>query len=255
MVRAVSATDPYARLAGVYDEIVVDPGYGRMAAFVHEVWGADDAGVRTVLDVCCGTGLMAAELIALGHRVTGIDASAAMLARARRLLGPEVVLVRETLPDLTIDAVFDAAVSTFDGLNYLTVAELRSTLRALADRIRPGGWFIFDAHTDALMDFTLANPMVEGETAGWRFAITNTVDALTRACDSRIAVTRESDGDTFTERHRQYFFTDGQIRGALALAGFDVVDVTDDYSHDAADGESLRATWIARRSPRAGSAG
>ena len=66
--------------------------------------GADDAGVRTVLDVCCGTGLMASELVARGYRITGVDASAAMLARARGLLGPDVLLVEETLPDLTIDA-------------------------------------------------------------------------------------------------------------------------------------------------------
>ena len=94
----MSGADPYARLAGVYDEIVVDPCHGRWAAFLHELWAADPTGVRTVLDVCCGTGLMASELIALGYRVAGVDASAAMLARARRLLGPDAVLVRETLP-------------------------------------------------------------------------------------------------------------------------------------------------------------
>ena len=248
----MSPADPYARLAGVYDEIVVDPCYGRMAAFVHEVWGEDDRGVRTVLDVCCGTGLMAAELMALGYRVTGVDASAQMLARARRLLGPEAVLVQEALPDLTIDGVFDAAVSTFDGLNYLTPPELRATLVALARRIRPGGWLVFDAHTDAMMEFTVANPVVEGEQDGWRFTITNTVDVATRTCDSRIEVTRESDGDSFTERHRQHFFTDAQIRDGLAAAGFYLVAVTDDYGHEPADGSSLRPTWVARRRPSPG---
>lgn len=243
----MSPADPYARLAGVYDEIVVDPGYGGMAAFAHEAWGEDGAGVRTVLDVCCGTGLMAAELIALGYRVTGVDASAAMLARARGLLGPDVVLVQETLPDLTVDGVFDAAVSTFDGLNYLTLPALRATLAALAGRLRPGGWFVFDAHTDALMDFTVANPVVEGAADGWRFAIANTVDVGARTCDSRIEVTRESDGDTFVERHRQHFFSDAQTREALAAAGFDVVAVTDDYTWEPAGAASLRASWVARR--------
>ena len=243
----MSGTDPYARLAGVYDEIVVDPCYRRWAAFLDEVWAADGAGVRTVLDVCCGTGLMASELVALGYRVAGVDASAAMLARARRLLGPDVVLLQETLPDLTIDAVFDAAVSTFDGLNYLTLAELRSTLVTLADRIRPGGWLVFDVHTDAMMEFTVANPVVAGEADGQRFAITSVVDVRARTCDSRIEVTRTSDGDAFTEHHLQYFFTDGQIRHALADAGFEVVAVTDEYAHEPVDGSTLRATWTARR--------
>ena len=243
----MSGADPYARLAGVYDEIVVDPCHGLWAAFLDELWAADATGVHTVLDVCCGTGLLASELIALGYRVAGVDASAAMLARARRLLGPDAVLVRGTLPNLTIDAIFDAAVSTFDGLNYLTLTELRSTLVALADRIRPDGWLVFDVHTDAMMEFTMANPVVEGEADGRRFTITSVVDARARRCDSRIEVTRNSDGAAFTEHHRQHFFTDGQIRGALTVAGFEVVEVTDGYAHEPVDGSTLRATWTARR--------
>jgi predicted TPR repeat methyltransferase len=251
----VSGADPYARIAGVYDEIVVDPCHGEWAAFVHELWEADGAEVRSVLDVCCGTGLMASELIALGYRVAGVDASAAMLARARRLLGPDVVLIQDTLPDLTIDGVFDAAVCTFDGLNYLTPTGLRSTLVALAGRIRPGGWLVFDVHTDAMMDFTVANAAVEGEADGHRFAITSVVDVRARTCDTRIEVIRDSDDDTFTEHHRQYFFTAEQIRAALAFAGFETVAVTDEYAHRAVDGSTLRATWTTRRGLPAGGVG
>jgi SAM-dependent methyltransferase len=246
----VSGADPYARLAGVYDEIVVDPCHERWAAFLHELWSVDGSGVRTVLDICCGTGLMASELIALGYRVVGVDASAAMLARARRLLGPDVVLIRETLPDLTIDAVFDAAVSTFDGLNYLTPAELSSTFLAVRERIRPDGWFVFDVHTDAMMEFTAAHPVVEGEADGKRFAIASVVDVRTRTCDSRIEVTRDGDDGGFSERHRQYFFTEAQITEALATAGFEVLAVADEYTHEPVDRSTLRATWTARRRSR-----
>ena len=243
----MSGADPYARLAGVYDEIVVDPCHERWAAFLHELWSAEGAEVRTVLDVCCGTGLLASELIALGYRVVGMDASAAMLACARRLLGPDVVLIQETLPDFTIDAVFDAAVSTFDGLNYLTLADLQSTLVALGGRVRPGGWFVFDVHTDAMMEFTAANPVVEGEAAGRRFAITSVVDVGARTCDSRIEVTRGGDDDAFSAHHRQHFFTEEQISEVLAAAGFEVLAVTDEYTHEPVDGSTMRATWTARR--------
>ena len=246
----MSAADPYTRLAGVYDEIVVDPCYGRWAAFLDDVWAADDAGVGTVLDVCCGTGLMAFELGTLGYRIAGVDASAAMLARARRLLGPDVLLVQGTLPDLAIEAVFDAAVLTFDGFNYLTPTELRSTLETLADRIRLDGWLAFDVHTDAMMDFTRANSVVEGDADGHRFSITSTVDTRARTCDTRIEVIRDGDGDAFAEHHRQYFFTDEQIREALAAAGFEVVAVSDEYTHDPVDAATLRATWITRRRGR-----
>ena len=48
----------------------------------------DDRG--HVLDVATGTGLVAEELLARGHRVTGLDQSSDMLAVARRRFGSEV---------------------------------------------------------------------------------------------------------------------------------------------------------------------
>ena len=154
----VTHVEAYSRLAAVYDEIVVDPCHGHWASFLDDLWSADPAGVRSVLDLCCGTGLLAGELIARGYRVVGVDASDAMLALARERLGPEAALSRITLPDLAVEGVFDAAVCTFDGLNYLSPDDLRLTVDAVAGCVRPAGWLVFDLHTDAMMSFTIANP-------------------------------------------------------------------------------------------------
>jgi predicted TPR repeat methyltransferase len=245
-VRHVQA---YSRLAGVYDEIVIDPCHHHWASFLHELWDADPEGVRSVLDLCCGTGLLAGELIARGYRVVGIDASDAMLALARERLGPEVVLSRMTLPDLKVEGVFDAAVCTFDGLNYLSPDELRLTLAAVGPRLRPAGWFVFDLHTEAMMDFTVSNPVVAGESAGNDFVISSVVDAGARTCDTRIELTRPRDGDPFSEQHRQYFHTDAAVRASLQEAGFAVSAVGEEYTHQPADASTLRATWTARRRP------
>ena len=92
--------DTYARLAGVYDTVVADPCHADLAAFLNELFSADDEKVADILDVCCGTGLLAAELAARGYRVTGVDASEAMLAQARRLLGPHATLIHDLVgPD------------------------------------------------------------------------------------------------------------------------------------------------------------
>jgi predicted TPR repeat methyltransferase len=243
----VSQVEAYSRLAGLYDEIVVDPCHDRWASFLHELWGADPDGVRSVLDLCCGTGLLAGELIARAYRVVGVDASEPMLALARERLGPEVVLDRVILPDLRIGRVFDAAVCTFDGLNYLTPGELQRTMAAVAHRLRPAGWFVFDLHTDAMMDFTISNPVVAGASAGNDFVITSVVDAGARTCDTRIELARLRDGEPFSEQHRQYFHPDADVRTALHDAGFAGTAVCDEYSHQPADASTLRATWIARR--------
>jgi SAM-dependent methyltransferase len=243
-VRNVAA---YSRLAGIYDEIVVDPCHGRWASFLDELWSADPEGVRSVLDLCCGTGLLAAELIARGHRVVGVDASAAMLARARERLGSEVVLTQTALPDLTVDGLFDAAVCTFDGFNYLTPDELRLTLAAIALHLRPAGWLVFDLHTDAMMDFTVSNPVVAGEADGNDFVISSVVDPDVRICDTSIELTSPREGDPFREHHRQYFHTDADVLTSLRDAGFTLTAVGEEYTHRPPDASTLRATWSARR--------
>ena len=239
--------EAYSQLAGVYDEIVVDPCHDRWASFLDELWRNDPDGVRSVLDLCCGTGLLAEELTARGYRVVGVDASDAMLALARERLGPDVALRRMTLPDLTIEGVFDAAVCTLDGLSYLDPADLRLTLAAVALHLRPGGWLVFDLHTDAMMDFTISNPVVAGESAGNCFVITSTVDPAARTCETTIELTRSRDGDPFSERHRQYFHADADVRAALADAGFAVTAVGEEYTHEPVDASTLSATWTARR--------
>jgi predicted TPR repeat methyltransferase len=243
----VTHVEAYSRLAEVYDEIVVDPCHDRWASFLDELWSADPDGVRSVLDLCCGTGLLAGELVARDYRVVGVDASDAMLTLARERLGPEVVLRRMTLPDLAVEGVFDAAVCTFDGLNYLTPDELRLTMAAVAGCLRPGGWLVFDLHTDAMMSFTIANPVVEGQSAGNDFVISSVVDPGAHTCDTTIELTRPGAGEPFSEHHRQYFHANADVRASLQDAGLEVTAVEEEYTHEPANASTLRATWTARR--------
>ena len=168
-----------------------------------------------------------------------------MLARAHRLLGPQTRLIRATLPDLPVDEVFDAAVCTLDGFTYLAPPDLRRTVAVLARRLRPGGWLVFDAHTDAMMAFTRDRPVVTGEKEGHRFVICSTVDPDARVCDTRIELTPADDAP-FSEEHRHYFHRADEIRAALADSSFEVNAVRDGYSDRPADTSTLSATWIAR---------
>jgi SAM-dependent methyltransferase len=102
---------------------------------------AGDVAGRRILDAGCGSGPLAAALRDRGAIVTGIDASAGMLALARRRLGDDVALhvadLRDRLP--FDDGAFDDVVASLV-LHYLedwepTLAELRRVLR-------PGGRLI-----------------------------------------------------------------------------------------------------------------
>jgi demethylmenaquinone methyltransferase/2-methoxy-6-polyprenyl-1,4-benzoquinol methylase len=90
-----------------------------------------------VLDVATGTGLVAQALLARGFRVTGLDQSPEMLARARERFGGRVALVEGTADELPFaDASFDHLTFTYL-LRY--VDDPAATLAELARVVRPGG--------------------------------------------------------------------------------------------------------------------
>ncbi|MFF8029475.1 class I SAM-dependent methyltransferase [Streptomyces sp. NPDC007896] len=102
---------------------------------------AGDVAGRRILDAGCGSGPLSAALRDRGAVVTGIDASAGMLALARRRLGDDVALHVVDLSDRLPfdDGAFDDVVASLV-LHYLedwgpTLAELRRVLR-------PGGRLI-----------------------------------------------------------------------------------------------------------------
>ena len=148
--------EAYSRLAGVYDEIVVDPCYGDWASFLDALWSADyGARAQRARRVLWHRLARARAGRARAIACVGVDASEAMLDVARERLGREAEVRRTVLPELAVEGVFDAAVCTFDGLNYLTPEALRLTMGEVALHLRPDGWFVFDLHTEQMMQFTL----------------------------------------------------------------------------------------------------
>lgn len=90
-----------------------------------------------VLDVATGTGLVAAELVRRGFRVTGVDQSPEMLAGARRRFGGSAELVEASAESLPFpDGAFDHLTFTYL-LRY--VGDPGATLVELARVVRPGG--------------------------------------------------------------------------------------------------------------------
>jgi demethylmenaquinone methyltransferase / 2-methoxy-6-polyprenyl-1,4-benzoquinol methylase len=90
-----------------------------------------------VLDVATGTGLVAAELLRRGFRVTGLDQSPEMLAFARRRFGSRVALVEASAESLPFpDAAFHHLTVTYL-LRY--VDDPGATLTELARVVGSGG--------------------------------------------------------------------------------------------------------------------
>ena len=110
-----------------------------------------EAGVRSVLELGCGTGNDAARLAGEGYSVTAIDLSGEAIGQARARFGS---LARFLVADMTQrlpfpDESFDAVMSNVamhmfpDGVTRALFAEVRRLVRA-------GGLFVF--HVNSLAD-------------------------------------------------------------------------------------------------------
>jgi demethylmenaquinone methyltransferase/2-methoxy-6-polyprenyl-1,4-benzoquinol methylase len=133
---ATGVREMFDRIAPVYDAM-----NRVMTAGLDRRWRRETAravvrpGDR-VLDACCGTGDLALAARDAGGRVTGVDFSERMLARARRK-APELEWVRADLLELPFgDASFDAATVGFGVRN---LEDLERGLSELRRVLRPGG--------------------------------------------------------------------------------------------------------------------
>lgn len=138
-----------------------DSTYGDAFADVYDDWYATvtdvDATVGTVADLCppdgrvlelgVGTGRLAIPLAARGLRVTGVDASPAMLDRLR--VNDPAGAVTGVLGDMAgplPDGRFDVVLAAYNTLfNLLTPERQAACFRAVAERLALAGSFVVEA--------------------------------------------------------------------------------------------------------------
>ena len=128
-----------------------DVGFGDLAKNAAQVLGAalQRSGIDNglVVDLCCGTGLLAQELTAAGYEVLGIDISGAMLDIARERVPSarfrqESILKAELPPCVAVAAIGECFNYLFDENN--TEPELYRLLRRIHEALDPGGLLVFD---------------------------------------------------------------------------------------------------------------
>ncbi|KAI9009239.1 S-adenosyl-L-methionine-dependent methyltransferase [Hyaloraphidium curvatum] len=141
---------------------------------------------RTVADVGCGPGHVAAYLAARGVRAVGLDASEGMVAEARRRHSELQFEIVDLLGLGASPGRFDAAIA-FYSLIHFDDEQLARALDALLLCLKPGGELVAAAHLgDA--------PIRPGEMWGVPVSL-----------DFRM-------------------FAEGELERAIASAGFDVVE-------------------------------
>ena len=223
------------------DPATAAPGYGADLAYAHQAGHSDFVRLATptilhylraagvsgaarerVVDLGCGTGILAAALLGAGYRVHGVDLSADML-RLARATAPGADFVRASFVDVDLPSC-GAVVSVGQCLGYafdprVGEPELLRLFERAWHALRPGGLLLFDlnapppgrtgeahVHVRHEADWTLIGETVVGETA-----LTRDLTLFRRV------------GDLYRrtgERHVVHLYPPDTVLDGLRAAGF-----------------------------------
>ncbi len=140
----------YDSLAARYDALTGDVPYPALTDWYEHAFAQSGRAVRTVLDLCCGTGTLSLLLAERGYELICVDASAEMLSVFQQKLfglAPGVaapMLLCQPAEELDLNDTVDAAVCSLDGFNYFPPESLPEIARRLHLFVSPGGVLCFD---------------------------------------------------------------------------------------------------------------
>ena len=180
-----------------------------------------------VVDLGCGSGILAGELLGHGYDVLGVDISEAMITVAREQV-PGATFVVESLHEFRIPKC--AAITAIgEPFTYAPSGEeereatLRATLARCAGALGTGGLLLFD-----VMRHTEGEPMryrhwsAEGD--DWMIAVDVAEEPEARLITRTMWMYR-AEGERYrrtTEVHRVWTFTLEELRTWLGEAGFSI---------------------------------
>ena len=221
MVERYHAYDAFARL---YDRHWGPRSQQHLEFLEPHVLGRVPAGGR-ILDLCCGTGQLAALLGGRGYRVVGLDGSAAMLEHARRN-APDAELFLADAREFRADEPFDAVVSMYDSLNHvMTETDLAAVFLCVAAALVSGGTFAFDLNMGAkfVERWSASFHVVDDDQVGVFRATTDT--ARRRGLFDATLLYRQADGTWSRDdvHLEQTWYDEATVRRLLEDAGFAAV--------------------------------
>lgn len=217
----------------VYDALYHDKDYEQECDFLEAIFNKYGNGIRKILDLGCGTAGHALILARRGYAVTGVDRSEMMLQMARQKVGnagESIELIKSDITSLSMGRIFDAVISMFSVMNYLTTDEALSAACAVArGHLKNEGIFIFDAwHGPAVLNDKPVRRVKEVQSGKEKILrVTEPIMNLeSHTVEVNFRVTRQNEnGSTkeFNESHLVRYFIPEEMGFLLKNAGFSQV--------------------------------
>lgn len=241
----------YNDFASVYDRLMSDCDYSARADYLLGLFRRNSSEPKLMLDLGCGTGSLAIELIKRGVDVIGVDPSAEMLNIAQSKAADnkvELLCLCQSGEELDLFGTVDSAVCTLDSVNHITdYDELKATFAKVSLFLEPNGLFIFDVNTAYKHENVLADNtfVIEDDDIYCVWQNMTQMPYTTVVLDFFL----EQNGvyERFHEEFEERAYSVDEIKTALDYAGLEIVEILGDMSLDSPDEDSERMIFVTRK--------
>ena len=194
-------------------------------------------GVKTVLDLTCGTGSQIFWLVNNGFEVVGVDINTAMLNIAKEKAKSANLDIQFLEGDIRTTHVgeFDAIVTIFNSIGHLTKSDFEKAIQNVSQNLKIGGLYIFDIFN---LDFLLSGANIANFTIDWIKEVGNkkvreiqysTIDQDGILASFTTSIVQEGNDESQAANSEQTIqvYAAEQLKELLQKNGFEVVDQTD----------------------------
>lgn len=242
--------DAFSDVAPFYDELMAAVPYKSWVDYVESILDRMRYEPVDVLDLCCGTGQVGAEMARRGYNVLGVDIAEGMVRRCQ--------LREPQLPAAVMDATklglrsrsFDLVVSLYDSLNYIVDPDgLQNCFIEVGRALRPGALMIFDLNTERALRIGLFTQNNLGTDEPLAYQWESQWDDERKLCRVEMKFRWRGPGEKveFSETHYERAWEDEQVREMLARAGMETRHVFNAYTLREPGSFSNRVYYVARR--------
>lgn len=246
--------DAYTVFATVYDLFMDDVPYEAWGAFIEK--SLKEYGIENgiLLDLGCGTGIMAEYLAKRGYDLIGVDHSAEMLEAAVEKRTQDILYLCQDMRKFELYGTVAAVYSICDSINYITEPdELMDVFRLVNNYLDPGGLFLFDFNTEYKYREMIGDTVIAENREKGSFIWENNYDEESRIneYDLTLFIPSEKKGteglfERRQEVHYQRGYTLNEVKTLLSMSGMTFLKALDADTQGEVTASSERIYVFAR---------
>jgi ubiquinone/menaquinone biosynthesis C-methylase UbiE len=223
--------------------------------YLEQIMAIENASVKNILELACGTGNITLPLAIKGYDIVGMDISEEMLnvaVKKSKEIGVDIVYLEQDIRNLEFEVDgLDCVLCCCDGFNYiLKDKHLKNIFTKVYYQMKEEGIFIFDISSYYKLTKILGDNTYGEEKENITYMWQNFFNYENNTLDMDLVFfVKDENGkyDKFNEYHTQRAYKENEIANILREVGFSKIKTYGDFSFEKPKEDTERITFVCKK--------